>query len=206
LERAAGCQSAPADRFYLTDPSFLILPTKSPTRELVGSLNFLPIPWKFGPSQTAIKMYKLPSQPISITYAFIIFAMLMLNLEVAFGRDDPSKTYRCTAKDSVSVQDNGTLTKGIGEVHRKYFDGIVIDILTGDVTYPSTGIRENRVVQKTGADANDYVLIPSSALRRKKTAANAVTDFIRLDASKPQATFMAFSLSDLVTGTCEIVR
>jgi len=151
-------------------------------------------------------MCKFSSQPISIMRAFVLLAMLTLNLEVAFGRDDTSKTYRCTAKDSVSVQDNGTLTKGIGEVHRKYFDGIVIDILTGDVTYPSTGIRENRVVQMTGADANDYVLIPSSTFRRKKTAANAVTDFIRLDASKPQATFMAFSLSDLVTGTCEIAR
>ena len=147
-------------------------------------------------------MYKIRSQLISI----MLLAMLTLNLEVAFGRDDTSKTYRCTAKDSVSVQDDGTLTKGIGEIHRKYFDGIVIDVLTGDITYPSTGIREKRVVQKTGADANDYVLIPSSALRRKKTGANAVTDFIRLDASKPQTTFMAFSLSDLVTGTCDIVR
>ena len=136
----------------------------------------------------------------------VLLAVLTLNLGVAFGRENTSKTYRCTAKDSVSVQDDGTLTKGIGEVHRKYFDGIVVDISTGDITYPSTGIRENRVVQKTGADANDYVLIPNSALRRKKTGANAVTDFIRLDASKPQATFMAFSLSDLVTGTCEIVR
>jgi hypothetical protein len=153
-------------------------------------------------------MYKFPSQLVSIMRAFVLLAVLTLNLGVAFGRDDTSKTYRCTAKDSVSVQDDGTLTKGIGEIHRKYFDGIVIDLLTGDITYPSTGIRENRVVQKTGADANDYVLIPSSAVRRKKTAANAATDFIRLNTrtDKPQATFMAFSLSDLVTGTCEIVR
>ena len=151
-------------------------------------------------------MHKFPSQPISIMRVFVLFAILILNFGMAFGRDDSSKTYRCTAKDSVSVQNDGTLTKGFGEIHRKYFEGIVIDILTGDITYPSTGIRENRVVQKTGTDANDFVLIPSSTFRRKKTAANAVTDFIRLDASKPQATFMAFSLSDLVTGTCAIVR
>lgn len=117
-------------------------------------------------------MYKFPSQLVSIMRAFVLLAMLMLNLGVAFGRDDTSKTYRCTAKDSVSAQDDGILTKGIGEIHRKYFDGIVVDISTGDITYPSTGIRENRVVQKIGADANDYVLIPSSALRRKKTGAN----------------------------------
>ena len=153
-------------------------------------------------------MCKFPSQPISIMRAFVLFAMLTLSLGVAFGRDDTRKTYRCTAKDSVSAQDDGTLTKAIGEIHRKYFDGMVIDILTGDITYPSTGIRENRVVQKTGADANDYVLVPSLSFRRKKTAANVATDFIRLDArtDKPRATFMAFSLSDLVTGTCEIVR
>jgi hypothetical protein len=161
---------------------------------------------RMGLSQDAIKMYKFPSQIVSIMRPFVLSAVLTLNLGVAFGRDNASKPYRCTAKDSVSVQDDGTLTKGIGEIHRKYFDGIVIDVLTGDVTYPSTGIRENRVVQKTGADANDYVLIPSSTFRRKKTAANAATDFIRLDASKPQAIFLAFSLSDLVTGTCEIVR
>ena len=147
-------------------------------------------------------MYKFPSQLVSIMGALGLLAVLTLNLGLAFGRDNTSKTYRCTANDSVSVQNDGTLTKGFGEIHRKYFEGIVIDILTGDITYPSTGIRENRVVQKTGTDANDFVLIPSSTFRRKKTAANAVTDFIRLDASRPQATFMAFSLSDLVTGTC----
>ena len=54
-------------------------------------------------------MYKFPSQPISIMRAFVLFAMLTLNLEVAFGRDNTSKTYRCTAKDAVSVQDDGTL-------------------------------------------------------------------------------------------------
>lgn len=148
------------------------------------------------------------SQSISIMCAFVLFAMLTLNLEVAFGRDDTSKTYRCTAKDAVSLQDDGTLNKEIGEVRRKYFEGIVIDTLTGDITYPSSGLRENRVVQKTGADTNDYVLVPSSSLRRKKTAANAATDFIRLDArtDKSQATFIAFSLSYLVTGKREIVR
>lgn len=151
-------------------------------------------------------MRKFLLQLVSIMPALVLFAVLTLNLGVAFARDNTSKTYRCTAKDSVSVQGDGTLTKVIGEIHRKYFDGIVVDISTGDVTYPSTGIRENRVVQKTGVDDNDYVLVPSFSFRRKKTAANAVTDFIRLDARKPQATFMAFSLSDLVTGTCAIVR
>ena len=148
------------------------------------------------------------SSGVFIIRAFVLLAILTMNFGMAFGRDDTGKTYRCTARDSVSVQDDGTLTKAFSEVHRKHFDGIVIDISTGDITYPSTGIRENRIVQKTGADPNDYVLLPSTVFRRKKTAANAATDFIRLDArpGKPQATFMAFSLQELVTGTCEVAR
>ena len=151
-------------------------------------------------------MYKFPSQLVFIMRAFVLFAMLTLNLEVASGRDDTSKTYRCTAKDAVSVQDDGTLNKEVGEIRRKYFDGIVINISSGHVTYPSSGIRETRVVQKTGTDDNDYVLIPSSTFRYNKTAANAATDFIRLHAIAGRQHFIAFSLSYLVTGTCEIVR
>jgi len=58
------------------------------------------------------------------------------------------------------------------------------------------------------ADAKDYVLIPETALRRKKAVAKASTDFIRLrvQTREPQVTFAAFSLSQLVTGTCELVR
>jgi hypothetical protein len=143
-----------------------------------------------------------------ISIVFVLFALPMLNLDVAFGRDDASKTYRCTAKDAVSAQEDGTLNKEIGEIHRKYFDGIVIDIRTGDITRPSTGMRENWVVQTTSANDNDYVLAPASSLRRKKAAANAATDFIllRTKTGTPQATFMALSLSYFVTGTCETVR
>ena len=93
-------------------------------------------------------MYKFPPQLVFIMRAFVLFAMLALNLGVAFGRDDTSKTYRCTAKDAVSVQDDGALNKEVGETRRKYFDGIVINISSGHVTYPSSGIRETRVVQK----------------------------------------------------------
>ncbi len=114
-------------------------------------------------------------------------------------------TYRCTAKDAVSVEEDGTLSKTFGEIRRKYFDGIVIDIKSGDVTIPSGGIRETRVVQKTSVD-NDFVLIPSYMLQRKKTGANAATDFIRLHTAGGKPHFIAFSLSYLVSGTCEIVR
>jgi hypothetical protein len=106
------------------------------------------------------------------------------------------------------VEDDGTLNKHFGELRLKHYDKIVIDIGTGHVTYPSTGIREERVVQNTGVFENEYVLVPSFSFRRKKTAANAATDFIRLRAgtkTQPQAIFIAFSLNYLVSGTCAIV-
>lgn len=154
-------------------------------------------------------MYKFPLRPISIMYALLLCAMLTLNLGRAFGRNDAGKTYRCTAMDAVVVEDNGTLDKDDprAEIGRKHFDRMVIDIASGDISYPGSGILENRVVQRTSV-AGDYVLISSLYFRRNKTAANATTDFIllRTATGKPQATFTAFQLSHLVTGTCDIVR
>ena len=152
-------------------------------------------------------MDKFPSPPISIACALVLFAMLTLNLGAAFGRE-ATKTYRCTAKDAVGVQPNGTLDKDDpgAKFSREHFDRMVIDVQSGNITYPSSGIRENRVVQRTSV-ADDYVLIPSLYFRRNKGAANATTDFIflRTATGKPQATFSAFQLSYLVTGTCDIV-
>jgi hypothetical protein len=154
-------------------------------------------------------MYKFSSQPISIMGALVLFAMLTLNLGAAFGRNDPSKTYRCTAKDAVGIQDNGTLDKSDpgAEIRRQHFDRMVITVPSGHITYPDSLMRENRVVQRTSV-AGDYVLVASLYFQRKKTAANATTDFILLHTAtgKLQATFMAFQLSYLVTGTCDIMR
>jgi hypothetical protein len=140
----------------------------------------------------------------------VLFAILT---SAAFGRDDAGKTYRCTAKDAVSLENNGALEKNpLADARRKYFDGMVIDLIGGDVTYPSGGQREKRAVQVADvvaeADAKDYVLIPETALRRKKAVAKASNDFIRLrvQTREPQVTFAAFSLSQLVTGTCELAR
>lgn len=154
-------------------------------------------------------MHKFPLQSISIALALVLFAMLTLNLGVAFGRDDPGKTYRCTAKDAVGIQDNGTLDKSDpgAEIRRQHFDQMAISVPSGHITYPDSHMREDRVVQRTSV-ADDYVLVPSAYFRRKKTAANATTDFIllRTAAGKPQAIFTAFQLSYLVTGTCEILQ
>jgi len=126
----------------------------------------------------------------------------------ALARDDTDKTYRCTAKDAVDVQDDGTISALVGKAFLKDYDKMVIDLKTGRVTYPLTGVREERVVQQTGVFNNEYVLVPSSIFHRNKAVANAATDFIRMrtaTSSQPQTLFMVFSLSYLVTGTCEIV-
>ena len=127
----------------------------------------------------------------------------------------PSKVYRCFAKAAVHLQDNGTLaTDGVAEHKRKTFNGIIIDTLTGALTYPDGERHVWEVVQK-GSGINDHVLAPR--FRRpgpnlqehvNEAAASGATFFIRVRAwdSEPQATFMAFELSTLVTGTCEIVR
>jgi hypothetical protein len=138
--------------------------------------------------------------------------VLTLDLGVALGQNDDSTAYRCTAKDAVTIRDDGTFDKDpIAEARRKYYDKIVINPLTGAVTHPNDGNRENwRAIQEAGT--NDYVLIPEKipdvSLRAQKDAATAVTDFIRVRAgtNEPQVTFIAFSLSNLVIGTCEIVR
>jgi hypothetical protein len=143
---------------------------------------------------------------------WFLLAVLTLDLGVALGQNDDSTAYRCTAKDAVTIRDDGTFDKDpIAEARRKYYDKIVINPLTGAVTHPNDGNRENwRAIQEAGT--NDYVLIPEKipdvSLRAQKDAATAVTDFIRVRAgtNEPQVTFIAFSLSNLVIGTCEIVR
>ena len=142
----------------------------------------------------------------------VLSAVLTLDLGVAHGQSDASKTYQCTAKDAVTIRDDGTFDKDpIAEARRKYYDRIVINPLTGTITHPSDGSRENwRAIREASTD--DYVLIPEKisdvSLRAQKDAATAVTDFIRVRAgtNEPKVTFIAFSLSNLVIGTCEIVR
>ncbi len=105
--------------------------------------------------------------------------------------------------------DDGNINRPVVQAFRKKYDKMVIDLKTGHVTYPLTGIREERVVQQGGVFNDEYVLVPSFIFQRNKTVANAATDFIRIrtaTASRPQPIFMAFSVSYLVSGTCEIVQ
>jgi hypothetical protein len=84
----------------------------------------------------------------------------------------------------------------------------MIDTLTGAISY-SVGTRLIwRIIQK-GDDKNDHVLTPPSPVygEPETILASAATDFIRVRdwASQSRVTFVAFSLSTFVTGTCEVV-
>lgn len=99
-----------------------------------------------------------------ITRTLVLFAVLALALGAALGQNDASKAYRCTAKDAVTIRDDGTFDKDpIAEARRKCYDGIVINPLTGAITHPSDGSRENwRAIRE--ASTEDYVFIPEKSL------------------------------------------
>ena len=154
-------------------------------------------------------MYKFPLQMIAIASALVLSVMPMLSSGAAYGKDYGGKNYQCTAKDAVGIQPDGTLAKNDpgANLSREHFDQMVINLETGSITYPTSGTRETRAVQRTTV-ADDYVLIPSLYFQRKKGAANATTDFIfvRIATGTSQATFSAFRQSYLVTGTCMLLE
>jgi hypothetical protein len=80
---------------------------------------------------------------------------------------------------------------------RQLYDGAIIDTLTGAETY-SEGGRRKRL-----RPCPDTLTVSP-----QQFAALAATDFIRVRAWKenPTARFMVFSLSDIASGTCEVVH
>ena len=152
-------------------------------------------------------MHRFGQQAIPAFHSLVIFSILALGLGSALAESDATKTYKCTAKDAVAVENDGTLNRSPGaEAARQRYDQMFISIPSGHVTYSTSRTTEARTIQTEGLH-NDIVLVPSYSFQRKRTAANAVTDFIRLHAEggQTQLIFTAFSLSYLVTGTCEVV-
>ena len=135
-------------------------------------------------------------------------AMLALNWSTAVAQAQDDKVFRCITKDAVSILQDGTLNKEIGAVALAPFDRMVVDVSSGHVTFPNTGKRDEWIVERTSVDENDYVLYPKTSRRIGRTAANAVSNFIRLRAaaSDPAPRFVAFILSYIVTGTCERLK
>jgi len=136
-------------------------------------------------------------------------SMLVILLSVAISAPisakDMSTTYRCHAKDAVSIMQDGTMNKLIGDVAKKDFDKIVIDVASGHITFPYSAQRKEWIVERAGLDDSEYILYPKSSRQRGHTTANAMTNFVRLRASKtdPQPRYVFVTLSYIVTGTCE---
>ncbi len=129
-------------------------------------------------------------------------AMLALNLSAAFAQE----TYRCRANDAVSIMKDGTLDKLTGKAGLKMFDKVVFDIPNGNITFPGTLEHEKWAVEKTTL-GNDYVLFPRTAFHLGHSVADGVTTFIRLQVvPNEQPRFMAFVLSYLIAGTCELLK
>ena len=106
-------------------------------------------------------------------HVFILSAAITLNTAAARGQTRTDKTYRCTAKDAISLQGNGTIGKNdpAADARRKHFESMTVDVLSGAISYGGAGIRERRVVQEL--DADDHILIPrTSFIQRKEKRRN----------------------------------
>jgi hypothetical protein len=106
--------------------------------------------------------------------------------------------YRCSARDIVRVEDDGTLGRPTTSVWLDRYKGFFVDTDTGLYRGGDGSLEEWVVIQRETA-SNDFVASPHPTL------VSASTDLLRIRAwaEKPRATFMAFGLSTFVTGTCE---
>ena len=120
------------------------------------------------------------------------------------------KTYRCKVADVVTLAEDGHLRANDSPKAkmRQFYDGAIIDTLTGAVTYRDGTQRVWKVIKKGSGD-NDYVLVPNVVMPDADDfAVVAVTDFIRVRAwkEKPKVRFLVFGLSTMASGPCEVVR
>lgn len=148
-------------------------------------------------------------QLISTTHMLVALTCITVG-QSALAKDESSTTYRCHTKDAVSILQDGTMNKLVGEVAKKDFDKIVIDVASGHITFPYSGRRKEWIVEQADqlADEREYVLYPPAARHSHHTTANAMTHFIRLRVSKldRQPRYLVFTLSYIVTGTCELLK
>jgi hypothetical protein len=109
------------------------------------------------------------------------------------------KTYRCKVADVVSWGDDGHLQPDSNPraYLRSGYDGVIIDTLTGAVTY-ANGNRAKYIVVQEGSPPGDWTM----------NVASAATDFIRIRAwaERPIVHFLVFGLDSFASGPCEVVR
>src|SRR5262249_43614403 len=151
-------------------------------------------------------MFRFRARSIRRAVALVAIVIIRTS-DLAVAQNVSGKLYRCISKDAVVLQDNGSLGRyTASEFSRKLYDGIVIDTLTGAITWAgASGTRQLWRVVGKGGDYNDHILIPEPPFSGLDLAPIAATDFIRVRdwAQNKQVTFLAFALSTLVTGTCE---
>ena len=132
-----------------------------------------------------------------------VAAVLLLTVagNAAFAQD---RTYRCTVADVVRLDDNGRLHSDSNpkDILRQRFDGVIIDTLTGAVTYPEGDREVWNVVQPSG---NDHVLTRPTAPGLSPDRIKA-TIRIRAWREAPTVQLLAFDVTGVATGPCEVVR
>ena len=138
-----------------------------------------------------------------------VAAVLLLAVagSAAFAQDHKEhKTYRCKVADVVKLGDDGRLRPDSNpkDMFRQRFDGVIIDTLTGAVTYPG-GDREVWNVVQPGNSGNDHVLTRPTAPDLSPDRIKA-TIRIRAWREAPTVQLLAFDLSGFASGACEVVR
>jgi hypothetical protein len=120
------------------------------------------------------------------------------------------KTYRCKVVDVVHLGEDGRLRLDGNpkDMMRYLYDGVVVNTLTGAVTYPDGNRVVWNVVQR--GPENDYVLTRPAVpgLPLEQNPASVVTDFIRIRAwnEQPTVRLLVFCLNSLASGFCEVAR
>lgn len=128
----------------------------------------------------------------------IIAALVSL---VAIHQAAAADLLKCKALDSVSIDAGGMLSRddGSSKFGMRQFASFIADLDTGRIRGAG---QENWIVVQEGDGANDTVLIGHNATQ------SAATGFIRFRQWTGQEvpTFIAYQLSTITTGTCEVMR
>ena len=135
-----------------------------------------------------------------------VAAVLLLAVAGNAALAQEHKTYRCKVADVVRLDDNGRLHSDSNpkDILRQRFDGVIIDTLTGAVTYPG-GDREVWNAVQRGNSGNDHVLTRQTAPGLSPDRIKA-TIRIRARRQPPTVQLLAFDETGFASGPCEVVR
>ncbi|MBQ0819482.1 hypothetical protein KBI52_04495 [Microvirga sp. HBU67558] len=109
--------------------------------------------------------------------------------------------YRCSARDVVTMTDDGVVDRFKNDFWKNWWTDILVDTATGMLRWKD-GTAQQWVVLQQGSNADDFVMTPVKNFRSASTHVLRV----RAWAEKSAVTFLIYDLSTLVTGRCESVR